>query len=213
MDRLRILVVDGDEIWRRGLRRLVEDRAGWEISGEATDSRAAIRRATDEFHDVVAIDDSFSVATIEAIKRIRPGAGLVVFGSHERHDAVRRFFKAGVVAFVSKSDPPETIEQAIEAAARNALFLSPGSSELVIEQYLNPSTTAAADLTPSQTLTSRENDVVRLLAEGKATREAARELGISVKTVENHRANARRKLGARSIGDLVRAAIRAGITD
>lgn len=213
MARLRILVVDPDDIWRRGFRQLVQDHAGWEVSGEAIDAAAAIRLLIDDSPDVVAIDASFSLATIERIQRLRPDSAVVVLGSHERHEVVRGLLQAGVLGLVSKSEPAETIQQAIQAASNKELFVSPGASELVIEQYLSASTRHGAPGASARTLTSREGDVVRLLAEGKTNREAARELDISVKTVENHRANAMRKLGARSVGDLVRAAIRAGLIE
>jgi DNA-binding NarL/FixJ family response regulator len=211
---LRILVADPDEIWRRGFRRLIEDRAGWELCGEAVADDDVVRLAAEESPDVVALDGGFSLGTIVEIKARRPEARILVFGAHQEPDVVRGFLHAGVLALVSKSDRVETIRQALEAVSKDELFLSPGVSEHVIEQYLSDSASHAKDQgTSAKTLTSRERDVVRLLSDGKTNRAAAAELDISVKTVENHRANAMRKLGARSVADLVRAAIRAGLVE
>jgi DNA-binding NarL/FixJ family response regulator len=210
--RLRILVVDDDEVWRRGFRRLVEDQPGWELVGETIEVSDAAPRVAETSADVVVIGGLLSLRALEEIKSRRPDARVIVFGAHEQHEVVRGLLEAGVLAIVSKTDSIDTVRQAIEAASNGKIFLSPVASEPVIEQYLSASR-PARDRPSSQTLTSRERDVVRLLAEGKTNRAAAAELEISVKTVENHRANAMRKLGARSVGDLVRAAIRAGLIE
>jgi DNA-binding NarL/FixJ family response regulator len=213
--RLRILVVDDDEVWRRGFRRLVEDQPGWELVGETIEVSDAGPRVAETSADVVVVGATGGIlplGTLEEIKTRRPDARVIVFGAHPQHEVVRGLLEAGVLAIVSKTDSIDTVRQTIEAASNDKIFLSPVASEPVIEQYLSASR-PPRDRPSSQTLTSRERDVVRLLAEGKTNRAAAAELEISVKTVENHRANAMRKLGARSVGDLVRAAIRAGLIE
>jgi DNA-binding NarL/FixJ family response regulator len=162
--------------------------------------------------DVVAMDASFSTDAIADLHRVRPKVGILVFDSHQRHETVDGILSAGAKGLVSKSDSAEMVLDAIQAVARNDPFLSPSASEIVLERYLGRPASRAATRRPQQ-LTRRECDVVRLLSEGKTNRELAQTLHISVKTVENHRANAMRKLGVHTIGDLVREAIRHGMIE
>ncbi|MGH9320048.1 MAG: LuxR C-terminal-related transcriptional regulator [Vicinamibacteria bacterium] len=212
MTHLSILIVDADEIWRRGFRRLVEEEGGWEVCGEAADGDSAFELLSQLRPDVVAMDGSLPIDIIAYLHRVRPEAGILVFGSHHRHDAVDGILTAGARGLVSKSDSAEMVLDAIETVARNDPFLSPSASEIVLERYLGRPAQRTEARRPQQ-LTRRECDVVRLLAEGKSNRELARTLAISVKTVENHRANAMRKLGVHTIGDLVREAIRHGMIE
>jgi DNA-binding NarL/FixJ family response regulator len=207
---MRVLLLDPDEVWRRGFRRLVEETAGWEICGETADPDTAERMAPELAPDVVAVDGSCPPETMQAIVRGSPETGVLVFGSPSRHEegAPRRLLAAGAKGLVSKSESAQILREALETVARNRAFLSPVASDWLLRSYLSGPRADKGGTRPEPALTPREREVVRLLADAKSSREIALTLGISVKTVENHRANAMRKLGARSIGDLVRIAIR-----
>lgn len=207
---MRVLLFDPDEVWRRGFRRLVEETPGWEICGETADPAAAERMAPELAPDVMAVDESCPLPTMEALVRGSPEARVLVFGSpsNDEGEEPRRLLAAGAKGLVSKSESVEIVRDALESVSRDRAFLSPMASDWLLRRFLSRPKPPESRTRPEPALTPREREVVRLLADAKTSREVASSLGISVKTVENHRANAMRKLGARSIGDLVRIAIR-----
>jgi DNA-binding NarL/FixJ family response regulator len=206
---LRILLLGADPEWRQSLRHLMDQHSNWSVCGEteAPDQVADLIAA--ESPDVLATDTSISANALETILETRPSIGVLIFGSTEDDDRVEDLLRAGARGVVGKADPEETIEEAVEALGRSQLFFSPSASELVFSRFVGRSSEGSRGL--ARKLTPRERDVVRLLAEGKSNRELAEALDISLKTVENHRSNAMRKLGVRTLGDLVRAAIDAQI--
>jgi DNA-binding NarL/FixJ family response regulator len=210
--RLRILILDADEVWRGGLRRLIEEQPDWELSGEASSVEHAVKMMIARTPDVVAMDAALPAGTVETLRQARPETAVLAVGAIDRDEAVEAVIRAGARGFITKSDPPETICQAVETVSRDRVFLSPRASEVVLDRFLGVSS-ADDVLSRMRELTPRERDIVRLLADGMSSRELARKLSVSVKTIENHRANAMRKLGTHSVGDVVRAAIRAGVIE
>jgi DNA-binding NarL/FixJ family response regulator len=203
----RILVADDHEVVRTGLRKLLEARAGWEVCGEAADGHAAVAEAERQRPDVVILDVMMpgltGIAAARAIRTSLPRTEVLVFTMHGSDELLADAFASGAQGYVLKTDPSRQLIAAVEALARHAPFVTPSLSDALVDARRRPRGGRAGSL-----LTVREREVVRLLARGQASRQAAATLGISVKTVESHRANVMRKLELRSIVDLVRYAVR-----
>jgi DNA-binding NarL/FixJ family response regulator len=208
-ERVKILIVDPDPGWSGVLRRLLEQN-GREVCGEAESLSDASRVASDRAPDLIAIDSALFLETKERADW-SPAAALLVFvESPAAESTVERILSEGPPGVVSKAEAPETWLQAADAVASGSRFLSPSALEGVLEPYL-AGRVPRGDAGSTPVLTKRECEVVSLLAEGGRNRELARTLGISVKTVEHHRASAMRKLGVRGVSGLVREAIRLGL--
>jgi DNA-binding NarL/FixJ family response regulator len=203
----RILVADDHEVVRTGLRKLLEGRAGWEVCGEAADGHEAVAEAERQRPDVVILDVMMpgltGIAAARAIRASLPRTEVLVFTMHGSDELLADAFASGAQGYVLKTDPSRQLLAAVEALARHAPFVTPSLSDTLVEARRRPRRGR-----PGSLLTTREREVVRLLARGQASRQAAATLGISVKTVESHRANVMRKLELRSIVDLVRYAVR-----
>jgi DNA-binding NarL/FixJ family response regulator len=213
MDELRVLIADDHDLIRRGVRDLLAARSGWEVVGEACNGADAVRKAVSLRPDVAILD--FSMPELngpEAAAQIAekvPETGVVVLTMHDSEQVMREVLHAGARGLVLKSDADRDLVEAVEAVARKRHFFTARLSELVLGGYLG-ATTAKVKNKVSQ-LTERECEVVRLLADGMSSKEAATQLQISVRTVESHRINISRKLGFNSIAKLVHYAIRHGI--
>jgi DNA-binding NarL/FixJ family response regulator len=206
---VKILIVDPDQAWRGDFRRVVEG-AGWEITGEASALFEASRMASEMVPALVAIEANLFLQSKGAVSIDFGAVCLVFVGAPSAESSLERILIEGPPGVVSKTDSPETWLQASEVVARGERFLSPAALEGVLEPYL-AGRAPRNETGPAPALTKRECEVISLLAEGGRNRELAKALGISVKTVEHHRASAMRKLGVRGVSGLVREAIRLGL--
>jgi DNA-binding NarL/FixJ family response regulator len=206
---VKIVIVDPDEAWRRDFRRLVEGE-GCEVCGEAGSLLEASRLASECALDLVAIDSALYLQSKDSADWNYAAPFLVFAEFPASETALEQVLTEGPPGVVSKADDPEMWLQAVTAVAGGARFLSPAALESVLEPYL-AGRPPRSDGGSVPSLTKRECEVVSLLAEGGRNRELARALGISVKTVEHHRASAMRKLGVRGVSGLVREAIRLGL--
>ena len=206
--KLKVLLADDHEIVRRGAQTLIERRAGWEVCGEAADGRSAVMLAEKLQPDVAVIDVGMpelnGVEATRQIKRVAPECEVLVFTGEEDTKLIHDVFAAGARSYILKSDISNHLIAAIEALAQRKPYFTSKISEVLFARYLNP---AGAPAMPSE-LTARERETVQLLAEGKSNKEVAAALGISIKTVETHRAAIMSKLRMNSFADLVRYAIR-----
>jgi len=207
---LRILVVDDHAVVRRGVRSLLESHEGWEVCGEATTGRDAVAEALRLRPDVVVMDVSLpELNGLDATRQIlktAPNTEVLVLTMHYSEEVARDVLQAGARAYVLKSDADENLIAAIESLAQHTPFLTPTVRKLVLDDYLRRGGSEESHALAAAT--RREREVIQLLAEGRSNKEAAATLGISVKTIEAHRANIMRKLGLHSLSDLVRYAIR-----
>lgn len=215
MDVLRVLIADDHDLIRRGVRDLLAARSGWQVVGEACNGTEAVRKAVSLKPDVAILD--FSMPELngpEAAAQIAekvPETGVVVLTMHDSEQVMREVLQAGARGLVLKSDADRDLLEAVEAVARKRHFFTTRLSELVLGGYLaGPATKEKVKGKVAQ-LTERECEVVRLLADGMSSKEAAARLQISIRTVESHRINISRKLGLNSIAKLVHYAIRHGI--
>ena len=216
MDQLRILIADDHELIRRGVRALLSTRKGWRVVAEAYDGVDAVQKAMSLRPDIAILDFTMPhlngpEASAQIVKEC-PGTGVVVLTMHDSEQTIRAVLGSGAQGLVLKSDADRTLLGAVEAVADNRHFFTQRVSELVLEGYLVGTTVIKPKRVGAMPrLTEREEEVMRLLADGITSKEAARLLQISTRTVEAHRMNINRKLGFSSIVDLVRYAIRNGI--
>ena len=215
--RLRILVADDHELVRRGIRELLRARRGWSVVGEAMNGREAVEKANRLKPDVAILDISMpDLDGLQATRQIReatPSIQVVVLTMHESDQMVRRVLEAGALGYVLKSDLAAHLVKAVKNVSAGKLFLTPRVSDIVLKGFLKtgnqPDSTERSQARP----TPREVDIIRLLAEGRANKEIAAELGITIRTVETHRARIMLKLGLHSLAELVHYAIRHKIVE
>jgi DNA-binding NarL/FixJ family response regulator len=211
MTSLRILIVDDHAVVRRGVRSLLESQPGWEVSGEATTGREAVDLAKRLQPDVVVMDLSLpELNGLDATRQIlkeSPRSEILVLTMHHSEELARDVLQAGARGYVLKSDADENLIAAVESLRQHKPFLTSTVTEFVLDEYTRRADTHD-DAGPHAAVTAREREIIQLLAEGRSNKEAASTLGISVKTIEAHRANIMRKLHLRSVSDLVRYAIR-----
>ena len=211
--RLRILIADDHEIVRHGVRNLIENEPDFEVCAEASIGRDAVNLGEKFQPDVAILDlsmpDLNGLEAARQLKKLSPKTAILIFTMHDAEQLVHEVFNAGVSGYVLKSDAGQHLVTAIRTAAEGKHYFSSKLSEVIFGGFLHrdvPHRTAPADSDAKPT--SREREIIQLLAEGKSNKEVAATLGISPKTAETHRAAVMRKLNFHSISDLVRYAIR-----
>jgi len=212
MKALQILIADDHELVRKGLRTVLENQPGWKVCGEAINGRHAFELARQLAPDVIILDVAMpELNGLEATRQIRkaiPKAEVLILTMHESEKLVSEVLAAGAHGYLLKADTSRLLVAAVESLAQHQPFFTRKVSEMVLSGYLNHAKTKQGAAGPAQQLTAREREIVQLLAEGKTNKEVAVALGISVKTVDAHRANVMHKLDLHSVADLVRYAIR-----
>jgi DNA-binding NarL/FixJ family response regulator len=210
--KLRILVADDHELVRRGIRGILRARGGWTVVGEAMDGREAIEKANRLKPDVAILDISMpGLDGLQATRRIReavPSTEIVVLTMHESDQMVRRILDAGARGYVLKSDLATHLVKAVKNVSVGRLFLTPRVSDIVMKGFLMTGNQSEPTNHSQVRPTSREVEIIRFLAEGKANKEIAVELGITIRTVETHRAKIMLKLGLHSLAEIIHYAIR-----
>src|SRR6202047_2596588 len=212
MKKLRILVADDHELVRHGIRGLLRARRGWRVIGEATNGQEAVEKTNKLKPDVAILDvsmpDSDGLQATRQIRDASPNTKVVVLTMHESDQMVRRVLDAGALGYVLKSDLAANLVKAVKHVSAGKLFLTPKVSDIVLKAFRT--TGKESDLAAhSQARPSpREIEIIRLLAEGKANKEIAAKLGITIRTVETHRAKIMLKLGLHSLAELIHYAIR-----
>jgi DNA-binding NarL/FixJ family response regulator len=215
VDELRILIADDHDLIRRGVRDLLAARSRWRVVAEACNGAEAVQKAVSLRPDVAILDFSMPElngpgAAAQIAEKV-PETGVVVLTMHDSEQVMREVLQSGARGLVLKSDADRDLLEAVEAVVRKRHFFTTRLSELVLGGFL--AGPAAKDKVKSKVhqLTERECEIVRLLADGMSSKEAATRLQISIRTVESHRINISRKLGFNSIAKLVNYAIRHGI--
>jgi DNA-binding NarL/FixJ family response regulator len=209
---LRILVADDHDIIRRGLKQLLTAHPGWSVCGEAKTGREAVTLADQLKPEIVVMDISMpELNGLEAARRIRkalPKTEIVILTLHFSDQLVREIVEAGVRAYIMKSDADRDLVSAVEALASHRSFFTARAADMLLDGFCKQNSGVDHQTLLRGRLTSREREIVQLLAEGKSSKEVAVALGISVKTAETHRANIMRKLELHSVSELVRYAVR-----
>src|SRR3954471_17759045 len=211
MKRIRILLADDHAVVRHGFRMILEAQPDMEIAGEAGNGREAVSLAEALKPDIVVMDVAMpELNGIEATRRLTaavPHTRVVALSMHKDSVYVREILRAGARGYLLKDSPAGDLVSAVRSVASGESYLSPGVSNAVLDDYRKHVTN------PIDLLTSREREVLQLIAEGKTNKEIAVVLNLSVYTVDAHRGRIMEKLNLHSINELVRFAVRNGLID
>lgn len=207
--RVRVVVADDHHIVREGIVRILEDSADCEVLAEAADGVAAVERALELKPDIVVIDLTMPrLSGLDAVRRIKdglPGVRILVLTVHEDEEYIVPIIKAGASGYLVKDSASKELTDAIRALAGGGVYFGPQATRILAEQYQRPPQLAED---PYGSLTDREREVFHLVVEGKTNKEIATVMGISAKTVNNHRTNMMGKLNLHNTADIVRYAAR-----
>ncbi|WP_223863397.1 MULTISPECIES: response regulator transcription factor [unclassified Streptomyces] len=212
---IRILLADDHALVRRGVRLILDREPDLEVVAEAGDGAEAIEAARSQEIDLAVLDIAMPRLTgLQATRELvalKPGLRILMLTMHDNEQYLFQALKAGACGYVLKSVADRDLVAACRAAMRNEPFLYPGAVTALIRNYLDRVRHGEED--PDQLLTPREEEVLKLVAEGHSSKEIAEILFISVKTVHRHRANLLHKLGLHDRLELTRYAIRAGLIE
>ncbi|GHC89671.1 response regulator transcription factor [Streptomyces violaceochromogenes] len=212
---IRILLADDHALVRRGVRLILDQQPDLEVVAEAGDGAEAIELARTRDVDLAVLDIAMPRLTgLQAARElaaVRPDLRILMLTMHDNEQYFFQALKAGASGYVLKSVADRDLVAACRAAMRDEPFLYPGAVTALIRNYLDRARRGQED--PDQILTPREEEVLKLVAEGHSSKEIADLLFISIKTVQRHRANLLQKLGLRDRLDLTRYAIRAGLIE
>ena len=206
MKPLRIVIADDHTLVRAGLRLLIQEQPGFAVVAEAADGREALRLVATHRPHVVVMDVTMpemnGLEAIERLVRAHPSIGVVVLSVHAEAEYVTLALRAGARGYLLKHAAASELELAIRAVAQGDMYLSKAIASSVVAPY------AAQSHDERNALTQRQREIVQLIAEGRTSRQIARRLGLSYRTVEAHRAQLMRRLAVHDIAGLVRWAIR-----
>ncbi len=211
---IRILLCDDHSILRESLSRSLQAEADLEVVGEAANGLVTVELARTLAPDVIVMDISMpDLNGIEATRQILrdcPDANILALSMHSSHRYVREMFKAGASGYVLKNVPLEELARAIRLVAAGKTYICPEIGHVLVEDCVG-----RPDEDPSvfRVLTTREREVLQLMAEGNTTKQIALKLHISPKTVEAHRRNIVEKVGIDNVAQLTKYAIQEGLTE
>jgi two-component system response regulator NreC len=216
MSKIKILVADDHFIVREGLRQLLNSQPDMEVVGEAEDGQEALKLTRSLVPDVVLIDISMPKLTgLEAIRLIKeavPTCRIVVLSMHTKEAYVHEVLSSGALGYVIKASSGSEVIEAIRAAKRGEYFLSSKIQADVIGTYLK-SRQEKPEVRGYDLLSEREQQIFRLVVEGRSNKQIADILFLSPKTVDKHRGNIMRKLGVHDVIEMVKYAIKIGLVD
>lgn len=211
---IKIMVVDEHKILREGLSSLINKQPNMKTIGEATDGREAIEIANKLSPDLVLMDVTMpNLNGIEATRKIKskkPNIEIIALSLHSDRRYVLGMIDAGASGYLLKECAFDELVRAINTVMSGKKYLSPEISDVLVDEYINKDTLDKAVIYSK--LTSRERETLQQIAEGKSTKDIAKDLSISIKTVETHRQHIKKKLKATSIAELTKIAIREGLT-
>jgi DNA-binding NarL/FixJ family response regulator len=204
---IRILIADDHDVVRRGVRDILDNHPGWEVIGEASDGRLAVEMALKEKPDVMVLDVSLpglnGIGVTRQVHQALPRTEILLFTMHDDDETVSGGLAAGARGYILKTESDARLVSAVTALSAHRPYFSDCVSELLLDSALNDRRKSRLE-----SFTARELEVAQLIAEGCGNKQIARNLGISVKTVETHRAAAMRKAGVRTAAVFVRFAIK-----
>ena len=212
MNMTRVLLADDHALVRAGIRALMEKIPNVEVVGEAGTGRKALELVRSTLPNIVLMDIAMTeLGGLEALPRITkdfPSVNVIILSAHANEEYVIRALREGASGYMLKDSATTELELAINSVIHGKAYLSPSISRTVIDDYLQR---VSGAVSPLEQLTSRQREILQLIAEGKNTKEIAAELDISIKTVESHRLQLMDRLDIHDIPGLVRYAIRNGL--
>lgn len=211
MPPIKVLIADDHEILREGIRKMIEKEPDMEVVGEAEDGRSAVKLARKLAPDIVLMDITMpDLNGMDATRKIvseTPGVKVLALSMHQDRKYVTGMLEAGATGYLIKGCKFEELATAIRSVARKNVYLSPRIADMVLQGYLGKSPKKFAE----PVLSSREREVLQLLAEGNSVKETAFKLGVSAKTVETHRRHIMEKLQISNSSEIVKYALREGL--
>jgi DNA-binding NarL/FixJ family response regulator len=215
---MNIMIVDDHPLFREGLKTIISRDDKFTVCAEAGNGLEGIQLARAHRPDIMLVDismpDKSGIQMIRELKEDLPETRFVIISMHSEADYIVEAFRAGATGYMIKESASAQLILGLNTVATGELFLDKGLSQEVIFKLLQSKTDSASEQDdPYSTLTPREQEVMRMLAEGLTSKEVAQQLYISPKTVENHRTNLMKKLGLKSSVELVRYAARLGLID
>lgn len=209
---VRVLLADDHTLVRAGLRKLLESSPAFEVVGEAGDGLALLALAEQLQPQLVLMDIAMpGLNGIEATARLcrmLPDIKVLILSMHQNEEYVRQALRHGAVAYLLKDAAPLELDLALGAVMRGETYLSPAVSKGVVNDYVQR---LRGDEPSAEALSPRQREVLQLIAEGHSTKEIARRLDLSVKTVDTHRSQLMKQLDIHEVAGLVRYAMRAGL--
>jgi DNA-binding NarL/FixJ family response regulator len=220
MDQIRVLLIDDHELVRSGIKALLEKSEDIRVVGEAGEGHEGLACIRDANPDIVLLDISLPglnglEVAAKAMKEF-PRLRIIFLSMHANEEYVLQALKVGASGYVLKHASTKELELAVRAAKKGETFLSPAISNAVVSDYVGRTKGGKEKkpgINPYEVLTSRQREILQLIAEGLSTKEIAQKLGLSINTVEVHRANLMERLNIHDIAGLVRYAIQTGIIE
>ena len=213
MDPTRVLIADDHTLIRAGIRSLLEKLSGIEVVAEASDGRDVLHLVAQHQPQIVLMDIAMpNLNGLDATRELTksfPDVRVIILSIYSDEEHVYQALRAGAAGYLLKGAATEELELAIRSVAQGETYLAPQVSQPVIAEYLRRTKAPSA----GESLSSRQRQVLQLIAEGKNTKQVALELGISVKTVESHRAQLMDRLNIHDVAGLVRYAIKMGLVN
>jgi DNA-binding NarL/FixJ family response regulator len=208
---IRVLLADDHQLVRAGFHALINTLSGFEVVAEAGDGREALQMMEKFQPDIALLDlimpELDGLGATAQVATVSPNTRVIILSMNAGADSVLRAMRAGAVGYLLKDVSPTELELALRSVARNQTYLCAGASQHVITGYIQSTDTSD----PLDQLTTRQREVLQLIAQGCTTKEVARKLQISVKTAETHRSMLMQELGIHDLAGLVRFAIRTGL--
>jgi DNA-binding NarL/FixJ family response regulator len=219
MKPIKVILVDDHSLVRAGIRSLIQNISGVEVIAEANNGRDAIRLIDDLIPDLVLLDIAMpELNGLEVISRIskdNTDTKVIILSMHTNEEYVVQALKAGAAGYLLKDSAPNELEIAVNAVMKGETYLSPAISKHVVDNYLRRISDVSTEKEKGpdifRQLTSRQREILQLIAEGNSTKEIANKLNVSIKTVETHRMQLMERIGIHDVAGLVRYAIRMGI--
>ena len=215
MNSIRVLVADDHALFRAGLRAILHAMPGTEVVAEAENGRDALELISEHRPDIAMVDISMpELSGLEALRRIRkehPDVRVIMLSMHSSTQYVMQSLEAGAAGYLLKDSALSELEEALRTVARGEMYLGPSLTRSVIDAYKNHVTGISAGTRLLSVLTSRQREVLQLIAEGHSTKEIARKLDMSVKTADTHRSQLMKRLDIHDVTGLVRFAVACGL--
>lgn len=211
---VKLVIADDHELIRGGLVSLLESQPGWKVLAQAENGETAIELVKKHEPDITIMDIAMpgrldGLAATRELTKEMPKVRVLILTMHSSKQLVREVLEAGARGYVMKSDASRDLIKAVDMLLEDKLFFTPTISEILLDGFLEK----PQPMRTENLLTKREQEIVKLLAQGKSNKEVATDLDISLRTAETHRANIMNKLQLHSVQDLVRYAVKNGLVE
>jgi DNA-binding NarL/FixJ family response regulator len=219
MNKTKIFLADDHAILREGLRYILGSVTGYEVVGESGDGREALAMIEKLKPDIAIIDISMpgmtGVEIARQVKKYTRTVRIIILSRHDNEEYVNELLKLGVNGYVLKDNAGDDLLRAVAEVSNGNIYLSPRITRKIVTDYLSPGVREASGRPDSQftTLSTREREILKLIAEGRSNAEIASTLWISDKTVKVHRSNIMKKLDIHKVADLVKYAVKSGLVE